>query len=113
MVWTYVGDALWVMALTIMFGVSRAAWRQIPPGLKPPISGVRIDRGLALWALPGAAFALSLWFAWNARTRPTNGDEAFILFGIRAVAASALALLHLRWISAALKTLAREGVLKP
>jgi hypothetical protein len=113
MIWTYVGDALWVVALTIMFGASRQAWRRIPPGVRPPLMGARLPRGLAVWALPAAAFLLSLWFAFTARTAPSDGDEAFILFGVRAVSASLLALLHLRWLGAGLKALEREGALKP
>jgi hypothetical protein len=113
MIWAYVGDALWVLALSIMFGASRQAWRRIPPGVKPPLMGARLPRGLALWALPGAAFLLSLWFALTARTWSEDPDAAFILFGVRAVSASLLALLHLRWLGASLRTLQREGQLKP
>ena len=55
----YAGDALWVVALAIMFGASRQAWSRTRPGerLKLPIG--EVGRGLALWALPGAAFAFS------------------------------------------------------
>ena len=113
MLWTYVGDALWALALAIMFGASRQAWRRVPPGVKPPVMGVRLPRGLALWALPGAAFLLSLWFALSARTWSEEGDAAFIVFGVRAVSASLLALLHLRWLGAGLNALQREGQLKP
>jgi hypothetical protein len=112
MVWTYIGDALWVVALSIMFSTSRQAWRRIPPGVKPPLMGVRLPRMLVVWALPGAAFLLSLWFALQARTWRGDADLAFILFGVRAVLASLLALLHLRWLSAAMTTLEREGQLK-
>lgn len=113
MVWAYVGDALWVLALSIMFAASRQAWRRIPAGVRAPLMGVRLPKGVALWTLPAAAFLLSLWFALSARTWSGEGDQAFIVFGVRAVAASLLALLHLRWLGAGLKTLAREGQLKP
>jgi hypothetical protein len=113
MIWAYVGDALWVLALAIMFGASRQAWRRIPQGVKPPLMGARLPRGLALWTLPGAAFLLSLWFALTSRTWSDDAAAAFIVFGVRAVAASMLALLHLRWLGASLKTLEREGQLKP
>jgi hypothetical protein len=112
MIWTYLGDALWVLALSIMFSASRQAWRRMPAGVKPPVMGVRLPRALAVWALPGAAFALSLWFAMSARTWRTDADVAFILFGVRAVCASLLALLHLRWLGAAMAALEREGQLK-
>jgi hypothetical protein len=113
MVWTYIGDALWVVALSIMFSTSRQAWRRIPPGVKPPLMGVRLPRMLVVWALPGAAFLLSLWLALAARQWSGDGDIAFIVFGVRAVLASLLALLHLRWLEASLKALEREGQLKP
>ena len=113
MMWAYVGDALWVIALSIMFGASRQAVQRIPPAVKPPLMGARLPRGLALWALPGAAFLLSLWFALAARQWSGEGDIAFIVFGVRAVSASLLALLHLRWLAAGLKALEREGQLKP
>ena len=97
----YAGDALWVIALAIMFGASRQAWRRTRPGerLKLPVG--EVGRGLALWALPGAAFAFSLWLALEARGQ--EGDAALIVFGVRATAASLLALLHLRWLASALK----------
>jgi hypothetical protein len=113
MIWAYVGDALWVLALAIMFGASRQAQARIPAAVRPPLMGARLPRGLALWALPGAAFALSLWFALSARTWAEAADPALILFGVRAVSASLLALLHLRWLGASLRTLEREGQLKP
>ena len=97
----YAGDALWVVALAIMFGASRQAWSRTRPGerLKLPIG--EVGRGLALWALPGAAFAFSLWLALEAGGQ--EGDAALIVFGVRATAASLLALLHLRWLASALK----------
>jgi hypothetical protein len=112
MIWSYAGDALWVIALSIMFGASRQAWRRIPPGVRPPLMGARLPRLLAVWSLPGAAFLLSLWFALQARTWRGDADLAFILFGVRAVSASLLALLHLRWLEAAMSTLEREGQLR-
>jgi hypothetical protein len=112
MLLSYLGDALWVIALSIMFGASRQAWRRIPPGVKPPLMGVRLSRGLVVWALPGAAFLLSLWFAMQARGWRGDPDLAFILFGIRAVSAALLALLHLRWLGEAMAALEREGQLK-
>jgi hypothetical protein len=110
--WTYVGDALWVIALSIMFGASRQAWRRTAAGRPVPLMGARLPRGLALWALPAGAFLFSLWLALQARQQAADGDAAFILFGVRAVSASLLALLHLRWLGAALKALERDGALK-
>ena len=101
MLLTYLGDALWVVALAIMFGASRQAWSQTTRGQKVRLPIGAIGRGLGIWALPGAAFAFSLWLSLQARGQ--EGDAAVIVFGIRATAASLLALLHLRWLKAALQ----------
>ena len=99
---TYLGDALWVIALTIMFSASRHAWSQTTMGEKLRLPIGEIGRGLGIWALPGAAFAFSLWLALQARERADEADLAIIVFGVRAVGAALLALLHLRWLKAAL-----------
>jgi hypothetical protein len=113
MILAYAGDALWVLALAIMFGASRQAWRRVPPTARVPLMGARLPRLLALWALPGSAFLLSLWFAMAARTWRGDGDALLILFGVRAVSAPLLALLHLRWLGAGMAALQRDGTLKP
>jgi hypothetical protein len=99
---TYIGDALWVVALTIMFSASRHAWSRTRPGEKLVLPIGEIGRGLGIWALPGAAFAFSLWLALQAREQAAAGDLAVIVFGVRAAAAPLLALLHLAWLKAAL-----------
>ena len=102
MILTYLGDALWVIALTIMFSASRHAWSVTEPGEKLRLPLGEIGRGLGVWALPGAAFAFSLWLALQARERADDFDLAVIVFGVRAVGAALLALLHLRWLKTAL-----------
>jgi hypothetical protein len=101
MIWTYLADALWVLALAIMFGASRQSAARLPARVR--LMGAELPRGLVLWALPGGAFLLSLWFAVYARTADLDGDAALILFGVRALTASTAALLHLRWLAAAHK----------
>ena len=101
----FLGDALWVIALSIMFSASRAAWAQTRPGERLKLPMGEIGRGLGLWALPGAAFAFSLWLAMQAREQ--TGDQAVIVFGVRATGAALLALLHLRWLKAALDRIQR------
>ena len=107
MAFTYLGDALWVVALAIMFGVSRQAWAKTAPGQRVRLPIGRIGRGLGIWALPGGAFALSLWLALQAREHADGFNPAAIVFGVRATAASLIALLHLRWIRAVLDDLER------
>jgi len=105
MSWTlffaYAGDALWVVALAIMFAASRQAWRRTEGRARLPFLGGQTARGLALWLLPAASLAASLWLVLQARQ--AAGDAAMIVFGVRALSASLLTLLHLRWLAAALR----------
>ena len=48
-----------------------------------------------------ASFALSIWLAIQARG--VDNEAAIILFGVRAVSAPLLALVHLRWVADALR----------
>ena len=97
----YVGDGLWVIGLTIMFAASRHAGRRTPGQARLRYLGGSGPRTLVLWGLPAASFAASLWLALQARG--AQEDMALIVFGVRAVSASLLALLHLRWLADALK----------
>jgi hypothetical protein len=94
---TYLGDALWAVALTIMVAASRQAWARTRPGEKVRLPMGEIGRGLGLWALPAGAFAFSLWLALQARDQDAL-EAALIVLGVRATSASLLALLHLRWL---------------
>jgi hypothetical protein len=100
-IFAFVGDAMWVIALAIMFGASRQAWGQTQGREKLPFLGGRMSRRIALWLLPTASFSASLWLALQARD--ADPDTAMIIFGVRAVSAPMLALLHLRWLKDALK----------
>jgi hypothetical protein len=97
----YAGDALWVVALTVMFAASRAAWRQTQGRPSLPYLGGQARREIALWLLPTASFAASLWLA--LRARGVDDEAALIVFGVRAVTAPLLALLHLRWVAHSLR----------
>ena len=97
----YLGDAMWVVCLAVMFSVSLRAWRQTADQASLPFLGGRMRRDVALWLLPAAAFAASLWLLLQARN--SEGDAALIVFGVRAATAPLLTLLHLRWVKAALK----------
>ena len=102
MVLAYGGDALWVVALAIMFAASRHAWGQTADRPMLPFLGGQAPRAVALWLLPVATFAASLWLVLQARE--AQDDMAMIVFGVRAVSAALLALLHLRWVAQALKS---------
>jgi hypothetical protein len=116
---TYAGDALWILALSIMAGASRDAWRRMEPQTRVPIrfkaDGTprwRASRPVALCALPGLAFAISLTLLAPSRNPQLTGDQALILFGVRATLAALFPLAHLRWLKAAMAALAAEGALK-
>ena len=97
----YAGDALWVVALTIMFAASRNAARRTEGQAQVRYMGGTAARRVGLWALPVASFAVSLWPAMQARI--VSQEISLILFGVRAVTASLLALTHLRGLRDTLK----------
>ncbi len=103
MISTYIGDAVWVIALTIMFSASTQASNRTAGDSHLPMLGAKLPRTLALWALPGGAFAISLWFAYTARTADLGADATLILLGVRALAASLLALVHLTLLGGIVK----------
>ena len=115
----YLGDGLWILSLSIMAGASRQAWNRMTPDTMVPISfkpdgspHVRARRRLALTLMPGVAFVVSLLLVVRNRNLGLTGDEAFILFGVRATRAAMFPLAHLRWLKAALTQLEAEGALK-
>jgi hypothetical protein len=102
-----------------MAGASRDAWRRMDAATRVPMlikrdgtPGWRAGRVVALCALPGLAFAASLLLFVASRSLQVAGDEALILFGVRATLAAVFPLLHLRRLKAAMATLAAEGALK-
>ena len=97
----FLGDGLWVAALTIMFAASRHASRRTPNQPRVRYLGGSAPRLIALWAVPVASFAISLWPAIQARGATEEGS--FVIFGLRAIGASLLALLHLRGLRDALR----------
>ena len=116
----YVGDALWIAALTIMAVASREAWRRMDPDTRVPMKfradGAplwRARRNTALLTLPATAFAFSLILMVASRNVGAMDQQALILFGVRATAAALFPLAHLRWLKAAMAVLEEEGALKP
>jgi hypothetical protein len=97
----YAGDALWVIALTIMFAASRQASARTLDRPRLRYLGGQGPRLIVLWGLPVASFAVSLWPALQARM--VGEESSFVLFGVRAITASLLALLHLRGLRDTLK----------
>jgi hypothetical protein len=113
------GTLIWVVALSIMAGVSRVAFRQIPENVSVPMlwdnKRVVIWRaprklGLVLLLLVGifGGFVL-LYLAQTA----VLVEYAVIWFGVRAMLAALLTLAHLSHIRRAIQTLGAEGRLTP
>ena len=108
---TIAGDVLWILALAVMIGVSRQAWKRTPADVRVPLMAWRVSRAVGFWAVPAAAFAASLWLLWVHRM--AGPGETLLVFGVRATSASLFALLHLRWVGAAMRRLDAEGALWP
>jgi hypothetical protein len=100
---TYIGDAFWVAGLAVMFSASTRASNRTAGDETLPIAGTSLPRWVALWALPFGAFAISLWFAYEARVVVVAPDMEFILLGLRALTASVLPIVHLRLLADAVK----------
>ena len=100
-VFAYAGDALWVVGLTIMFAASRHAAKGSEGRERLRYLGGEGPRLVVLWGVPAASFAASLYPALQARLASEEG--ALIIFGLRAISASLLALLHLRGLRDTLK----------
>ena len=119
MVFSLVGDGLWIIALSIMAQATRSAWGQMTPETSVPLQfalngkpTLRVKRNLALMLFPTLAFFLGLALVAFNRGAASDPQQAILLFGVRATAAALIAVAHLRWLSAALKLLASEGALK-
>ena len=80
----YVGDALSVLALSIMFSLSLAIHRADP----------KADR-LRTWGLPVLAVLVSFPLGYVARTWPADALQATGVAAVRALAASLFAIAHL------------------
>ncbi|MBR7617982.1 hypothetical protein JKL49_01160 [Phenylobacterium sp. 20VBR1] len=120
MLLSLVGDALWIIAMSIMASATLAAWRRIDPETRVPLqfalSGAptfRLKRNIALLLIPAAAFVLGLGLVAFNRNAAANMEQAVILFGVRATAAALITIGHLRWLKAAMDLLQSEGALKP
>ena len=113
------GDALWIIALSIMASSTRMAWGRMEPEVRVPMQFAlngnptfRLKRNLALLIIPVAAFVLGLALVAFNRNAASNMEQAVVLFGVRATAAALITVAHLRWLKAALDLLESEGALK-
>ena len=112
------GDALWIIALSMMAGGAREAWRRMGPETRVPmqfsLSGKptwRLQRNAALLSVPLLTLAIGLFL--GAQSRAVEpGPDMLVLFGVRATVAAVVTLVHMRWLSAALAQLSEEGALR-
>jgi type IV secretory pathway TrbD component len=115
------GDVLWILALSIMASASRTAWARMAPETRVPmqfaLNGAptwRLKRNLALVLVPAVAFVVGIVLVLaNREIVAQGGPNAVIIFGLRATVAALFAVLHLRWLRAALNVLEGEGALRP
>ncbi|HEY3949406.1 hypothetical protein [Phenylobacterium sp.] len=113
----YLGDAVWILALALMAGASRAAWNRMDAATLVPLQpgragSPRARRNLALSAAPGVAFLASLFLLAGVRSLGLTPEMALILFGVRIVLAALATLAHLGWLRAVMAQLKAEGALR-
>lgn len=105
-------DTLWIIALSIMAGAARMAWRRMDAEVMVPMIGTwRLPRNLALVVPVAAAFVVGVVLLWGHRNAADLSANV-IFFGLRATLAAIVALVHLQWLKGALSTLEAEGSLK-
>jgi hypothetical protein len=116
----YIGDALWIAALSIMCSAALQAWKRIPPDVTVPLQWAsdgritwRLRRRFALPAIPAFAFFVGVMLVLANRNVTVRPQDTLMLFGVRAVVPAVFAIMYLRWLKEAMKTLDQEGVLKP
>ena len=79
----YVGDAVSVLSLSIMFSLSLAIHRGVPDAPR-----------VKIWALPALAVLVSFPLGYLARTWPADAANAGLILALRAFVASSFALAH-------------------
>jgi purine-cytosine permease-like protein len=112
-----VGDAVWILALSLIAGASKSAWARIEPDASVPMpSGSRIlwraPKLVALLFTPVLATLIGLALGAAARM-PSESAAPLIVFGARMALAPPLVLLHLMHLHRAMGVLADEGQLRP
>ena len=112
------GDALWIIALSMMAGGAREAWRRLDAETRVPMQFSRegkpvwrLKRNVALLSVPLFALAVGLFLGAQSRSLPA-GPDMLVLFGVRATLAAVFTLVHMRWLSAAMAQLSEEGALR-
>jgi hypothetical protein len=112
------GDILFVLALAIMAGASRQAWRRIDASTAVPlitrngVASLSAPKAIALTFIPALAFLVGAGLlAVSAKVRG-NLDFSIIAFGLKASLSATFALLHLRLVGKVLQALGARGLLR-
>ena len=113
----YLGDAVWILALALMAGASRAAWNRMDADTLVPLQpgaprSPRLRRNIALSAAPATAFLPSLFLVAGVRSLGLTPEMALILFGVRIVQTTHTTHTLLGWLRAVLAQLKTEGALR-
>ena len=113
-----VGDALWIIAMAIICSTSRAAIARVPAEAQVPMQwGLgrrpiwRLPRNAAFTVMIGLPTAIGVTMLAIGHM-PRMADAQLLVLGARALTASTMAIVHLGWLSAAMKTLQDEGALR-
>jgi hypothetical protein len=114
-----IGDAVWILSLSLIAGASRAAWARIEPNARLPMQFSlkrrvlwRAPKPVALLFTPILATAVGLALGYAARM-PADDSAPLVIFGVRIALAPPFVLLHLIYLHLAMTALADEGGLKP
>lgn len=114
-----IGDAVWILALSLIAGASRTAWPRIEPDASVPMQFSlkrrplwRAPKPVALLFTPVLATVVGLALGYAART-PADGSAPLLIFGVRMALGPPFVLLHWFYLHLAMTTLADEGQLRP
>jgi hypothetical protein len=114
------GDAVWIFVMATMASANRRAGKAIPAGVRLPMQWRqdrkptwRAAKPLAFGLTLGVPLVVGLALSAAARAPDLDAGEPLILFLVRMATAPLVALAHMLWLRAALRTLDAEGALKP
>ena len=113
------GDAIWIVAMSMIASATRATWVRLAPAVRLPMCWGkdgrptwRVAKPPALAIVVGLPLAFGLVLSGLART-PLAPEQQMILLLVRVATAPLFILAHMLWTRAALRTLETEGALKP
>ena len=114
-----IGDAVWIMTLSLIAGASRTVWAKIPAGAAVPMQFTlkrkplwRAPKPVALVFTPVLVTVIGLAFGYAARVAPPYGGMPLIIFAVRMALGPPFVMAHLLHLRLALETLDGEGKLK-